>query len=229
MENYNPRQPTRFRFKDSREMEKFTFISGNFNFQNEERYENVSKTYPFNKIVSVFKKVKRKKQKQPIILYDTTGSDVFVGVAKEDSINCYYLSEITSPAWFQLEYNEEEDIIDCYVTLDTNVTEDNLKTLFGNQSIVGTGNIDLYNHQLLINDDCYFNIISSNNLVIDSIQDLTNVLKPTTKNIYYFGFQKATLNTASLEYDKTTNTWKYRSDGTELALVSKVSDIVTTI
>ena len=30
MDNYNPRQPTIFRFKDGREMEKFKFIAGDF-------------------------------------------------------------------------------------------------------------------------------------------------------------------------------------------------------
>lgn len=58
------------------------------------------------------------------------------------------------------------------------------KTIFGNQSIVGTGNIDLYRHSVraIQNTDipefghCDINIISSNNLKIDSLTDLKTIL-----------------------------------------------------
>lgn len=53
------------------------------------------------------------------------------------------------------------------------------KTLFGNQSIYGSGNIDLYRHNIHIagetTDDevwCNMIIISSNNMVVDSLTDL---------------------------------------------------------
>lgn len=58
-----------------------------------------------------------------------------------------------------------------------------LKTLFGNQSFLGTGNIDLYNHDIEITGlvDSYpisieFNRVSSKNLVVDSINDLITLL-----------------------------------------------------
>lgn len=60
--------------------------------------------------------------------------------------------------------------------------EDNVKTLFGNQSIYGSGNIDLYKHNLHIvgttagRTDLYCQIISSNNLKIDSLTDLQTIL-----------------------------------------------------
>ena len=57
----------------------------------------------------------------------------------------------------------------------------NVKTLFGNQSIYGSGNIDLYRHCVkLIGSslDCCFVVISSSNAVIDSLTDLFSVLKP---------------------------------------------------
>lgn len=58
------------------------------------------------------------------------------------------------------------------------------KSIFGNQSIVGTGNIDLYRHSVraIQNADipefghCDINIISSNNLKIDSLTDLKTIL-----------------------------------------------------
>lgn len=62
------------------------------------------------------------------------------------------------------------------------VREDKLKTLFGNQSIYGSGNIDLYKHNLHIvgttsgTTDIYCQIISSNSLKIDSLTDLQTIL-----------------------------------------------------
>ena len=62
----------------------------------------------------------------------------------------------------------------------------NVKTLFGNQSIYGSGNIDLYRHNVWIIAvsgsqticDCVFTVISSSNTAIDSLTDLFSVLKP---------------------------------------------------
>lgn len=64
------------------------------------------------------------------------------------------------------------------------------KTLFGNQSITGTGNIDLYKHHVklvidgLLNNveytgNAYIDIISSNNLTVDSLTDLKTLLGDT--------------------------------------------------
>ena len=46
------------------------------------------------------------------------------------------------------------------------------KTIFGNQSIVGTGNIDLFCHNINFDNKLYFTPISSNGLQIDSLTDL---------------------------------------------------------
>ena len=58
------------------------------------------------------------------------------------------------------------------------------KSIFGNQSIVGNGNIDLYRHSIRALENaslpdyghCDINIISSNNLKIDSLTDLKTIL-----------------------------------------------------
>lgn len=64
------------------------------------------------------------------------------------------------------------------------------KTIFGNQPLHGSGNIDLYRHQLSFEiNNGQFNlcaiIYSSNNLKINSLQDLTAVTKAT----YGYGMQ----------------------------------------
>lgn len=72
---------------------------------------------------------------------------------------------------------EREDIIDEIVT------SSNLKTLFGNQSIYGSGNIDLYVHYLKIttqtNEIWYGTLYSSNKFNASGAgQGLTTLLKP---------------------------------------------------
>lgn len=61
----------------------------------------------------------------------------------------------------------------------------NFKTLFGNQSITGTGNIDLYKHHINLvgrpTGDFYIDVISSKNLVVGSLADLKTLLGDTFK------------------------------------------------
>lgn len=61
--------------------------------------------------------------------------------------------------------------------------QDNVKTLFGNQqSIYGSGNIDLYSHTVRVtksgNIDMISSFVSSKNTVIDSLTDLFNAGLP---------------------------------------------------
>lgn len=58
------------------------------------------------------------------------------------------------------------------------IDTDSFKTIFGNQSVVGRGNIDLYVHNMtfrLPDGDVYAKWISSNSIVIDSLTDLKTV------------------------------------------------------
>ena len=66
------------------------------------------------------------------------------------------------------------------------ICKDNLKTLFGNQSIVGSGNIDLYRHcvtftpsDMGVGGGIRLVIYSSNNLKVDSLTDLKTLLGNT--------------------------------------------------
>lgn len=59
-----------------------------------------------------------------------------------------------------------------------------VKTLFGNQSIVGPGNIDLYQHHILCSTPnegikVLITVISSKNLIVDSLTDLKTLLGNT--------------------------------------------------
>ena len=66
------------------------------------------------------------------------------------------------------------------------LSSENVKTLFGNQSIVGTGNIDLYRHNICFTSTdqdklvkIRFIVPSSNNLKVNSLADLKTLLGNT--------------------------------------------------
>ena len=78
---------------------------------------------------------------------------------------------------------EQYDLVNLEYFHNNALTANNVKTLFGNQSIIGSGNIDLYNHDIAITGlvdslpiSIEFNRCSSNNLVVDSINDLITLL-----------------------------------------------------
>lgn len=75
------------------------------------------------------------------------------------------------------------------------------KTLFGNQSIVGTGNIDLYKHHItltgtesgdFVNTELWFNFYSSNNLAANSLTDLKTLLGETFREPVYGAVKQGT-------------------------------------
>lgn len=76
------------------------------------------------------------------------------------------------------------DVVNLKYFKDNALTSNSVKTLFGNQSIIGSGNIDLYLHKIFFRGQpsggapilCAFNIISSNNIRVDSLTDLKTLL-----------------------------------------------------
>lgn len=80
---------------------------------------------------------------------------------------------------YRLGFNTNIDIPTNIADFATFATDKNLKTLFGNQSVFGNGNIDLYRHNIHIAGEttdsevwCNMIIISSKNTVVDSLTDL---------------------------------------------------------
>ena len=105
------------------------------------------------------------------------------------------------------------------------------KTIFGNQSLHGTGNIDLYRHQISITADeytCNLEVYSSSNLPVDSPQDLTTLLKPTTDSMYNMVSKYGNAYGARLFY--TGSLWKVNVGNSSADInVSTITDIVTTL
>ena len=93
----------------------------------------------------------------------------------------YY--EFTSDHAGEIRYNHNSSN-DTFVL--QSGTKGNVKTLFGNQSIYGSGNIDLYRHKIEFETlytqtnkgqaQLSFEVISSSNIPIDSLTDLFNYL-----------------------------------------------------
>lgn len=77
------------------------------------------------------------------------------------------------------------------ITTQDFLNSNSFKTLFGNQSLVGTGNIDLYRHNIQIQKGSggspetlvFLSIVSSSNLKVDSLTDLKQLL-----NLPDYGF-----------------------------------------
>ena len=103
------------------------------------------------------------------------------------------------------------------------VKESDLKTLFGNQSIIGQGNIDLFKHNIKGtsgNSTFYLRIYSSNNLKANSLTDLKTLLGPT--------FEESV--TGSNGIMAITETKVLFSDGTDTSISGySITDTVTTI
>lgn len=78
------------------------------------------------------------------------------------------------------------DVVNLKYFKDNALASNNVKTLFGNESIVGTGNIDLYRHcvtftpsDMSLGGGIRLVIYSSNNLKVDSLTDLKTLLGNT--------------------------------------------------
>lgn len=229
MDNYNPRQNTRMRWKDAKELEKYLFLTGSFNFQTE-RLENVLEDELYGKLYKEIELCEKNKTRKGVIIEDTLGGGCYIGEIADDntvSLISFYGNLST---FVDINIDNEYELV-ITVSNEELISTDNVKTLFGNQSIIGTGNIDLFVHHLLINSNCYFTIYSSNNLEVDTPEKLTTLLKDKDISIYYFGYQQTQyIYIAAISYNSATNLWQIRVSGEETSsAITDVTDIVTTI
>lgn len=114
----------------------------------------------------------------------------------------------------------------------TYLNSTNTKTLFGNKSIVGEGNIDLYRHTITLSTSaggidgiCYLDWISSNNLKCGSIQDLRTLLGSGVHSL-----QASNPTGLLFAVVITPSTAEIRPVTSEVLVnIASVSDTVTTI
>lgn len=250
MENYNPRQITRMRWKDTRELEKFSFLYGDFDIQ-AEQLENVSQDENWSKVANLFKNYDNTNNKKGIILYDYLQNFLCTGYLTGQYLYLYSVSE-TGVTYITIDYDIKIDSMRIYVEDETFISEDHVKTIFG-QSISGTGDIGLYMHVLgLIKSkaeygDTEYKILvtyySSNKLKVDSLQDLTALTNASSTNkviltgiAFYNAESGNPANTiyndyCGVQFDGTN--WRFRqitdTNTPTGALITEVSDIVTPI
>lgn len=240
MDNYNPRQNTRMRWKDARGLEKIKVVEvKNYNLANTETYEKVSTINELKELINVIKNMKDYSTQFPLILVnvipDDSESHTFLCVIpydeqSENNKTIHYTEEYPdSIVYYTLTYDVQKDTINIIVENEKFLTEDNVKTIFG-QDITGTGNITLFRHQLALTADeylCNLEVYSSSNLKVDSIQDLTTLLKPTTNSMYIVVSKTGNAISGRLYY--TGSVWKIDLGGNSDLNVSAITDIVTTI
>lgn len=153
-------------------------------------------------VMEFYRVVKNAMYKNSIALY--VDCEIFYAIESDirtNIDNIYIIFESHSINKFKHIYINIDLTKGCLtyeIANETPLTEDNVKTLFGNQSIVGSGNIDLYRHEFELSSESgikhYYEHISSNPLVCDSLQDLTAVIKPTGDDSYYALSDNVTLN-----------------------------------
>lgn len=111
--------------------------------------------------------------------------------------------------------------------LNKEIDNHNFKTLFGNQNILGSGNIDLYEHDITVtksNGKAYLTIYSSVNTPVDSLNDLKAITKNDTFTKSATGYIGSKIVIAITELNLLL------ADGTtELLTNTTFSDVVTTI
>lgn len=206
------------------ELDKFIILNGAFGFT-DETLEHVSQDKLFSKIIEVIG------NRRPVLIFDTTNIELYVGNTDEDTMYLTALYNNTANS-YTIDYDKDTDKLRIEQAFETFISEDNVKTLFGDQSIIGTGNIDLFNHQLTLStatDNYVLRIQSSKNLNVDSLQDLTTLLKPKPNNVWFCNQLSEQYSTgAKLSYDN--GVWSVRLSGaTAASNITTVSDIITTI
>ena len=124
------------------------------------------------------------------------------------------------------------------------------KTLFGNKSLLGTGNIDLYTHYITLETSqsalqqysgtLILRVVSSSNIPVDSLTDLNTLLHNTEKTIDCSGFftiteRGKTYNIFKLDWKGSfeNSTFGYIGEGLaedeSTSLFTTATDVVETI
>lgn len=166
--------------------------SFDFDLSVTDSYENFS--LEFKEIASIFQLIKQRiidgENVTPFLIQDNESQS---GVYLIES--CYYrngANELVIEGFsinksdnniITFNYTFDDDTLDVVADQDEFLSSDNVKNVF-NQSITGSGSIDLVHHKVKLTDSnnitYYLLFDSSNKLNIDSAQDLTTVLKPSS-------------------------------------------------
>ena len=241
MGDYNPRQITQMRWKDVKNLEKFKFITGNYDFTNEV-LEHASEDKQYRPFIDAMIESNNKNQTTKplgIIVNDSPDAQVlYVGTVSAYSIS---MRSILSNYIYNVDmsYNYDTDILTIEWSEEEIMSTDNVKTLFGNQSIIGTGNIDLYRHYLTITDIngkvAKFEWISSSNINVSGVgtklKDLLKCSGIESSRNYGHGYEDSDLTTPCIMYwlGSSMGILSLKFGSSSPSEISNVVDIVETI
>lgn len=204
----NPRQITRLRVEDQAKLEKLASVTGFDESDNTPQFDSL---YVDGSLVA-----------NNLYLYETIDfpGSASLKYSEEDSEFIFSNAETEFNVHLPLSQAEEEIL-----------TDKSVKTLFGNKSIYGSGNIDLYVHYLNIstgNIKWTGVVYSSNNIIVNSPQKLTTLLKATNTDKNYIVLHGQDGQSGLLYWGNSI--WQVDIDGQEnLVNVISVSDRVETI
>lgn len=235
---------------NAEDIEKYVFISAEFNFQNEETIQNASQDKLYFKIVNEIIKCSKNVKSEPLIIFDEYNENIYVGYVNDDSTAYATYTASNTNSILEFEYHGETDVLNIHLHDEVYVTADNIKTIFG-QDITGTGDINLYRHELIISTGrtsydeteykVYLTYYSSNNLEANTPEKLTTLTKADSTTILRgivlefanAGVINATVSGkySGVNYLGDQSGWALEkaiggSDGTR---ITSVSDIVTPI
>lgn len=235
MGNYNPKTAYQFRWQDAKNLQKFIqgqVIVHDVSFDVSPSQEVV--TYKFDTVPEAKEIAKTAKYCYdngiPLIIYDAGSNETWISTQCASETECNISRTIDNQILTAF-IDMYDDRIEVSAFSHEMLSANDVKTLFGNQSIIGTGNIDLFRHTMTLTtelNDYQLEYISSNNLVVNSLQDLTTLLKPKA-NQSYFGFVVNSENSTDVgKIVYNGSIWQIIASEDTLN-VSSVNDIVTTI
>lgn len=241
MGNYNPRQNTRMRWKDARELEKFIFLSGRYNFE-EEILEHVLEDKLYGKIATEILECLKKNIRKGIIVEDIGFGGCYIGEICDDGTATLININASSNNSLELQINRDDENnikLEIYKTYEAFLTSDNVKTLFG-QNITGTGDITMYRHDLTFtegNGDKYVGVVySSKNLEVNTFDKLATLIgKSGNQNILVVkttAINETTKDATNIRVHWYTEgfVWLAKNNtGTINVALGEVSDVVTPI
>lgn len=214
------------------DIEKFTFISGSFSFDNE-ILENASKTAPYNKLIQALINTEETEDKsRGIILFDYDLPMYYIGYMEYDSDVYLFNVKQATIRYCHINYDNELDKMTINIVDEALLSTDDIKTIFG-KSITGTGNIELYRHQMTItnaNDVSVVYIVNSaNNLKVNSAEKFVTITKADTIYIGLASYLDASGNVQPAFIRYSDGKVIVQLQNGSISPMKRISDVVTSI
>lgn len=215
---------------NAEELEKYIFLTGKFNFETE-LLEHVSNDKLYKRIYEELNLCAKNQTRKGIIIEDTGFGGCYVGEIADD--NTLRIIQLDSNLLKIVDINiPDADKLQIEVTNENFISEDNVKTIFG-QDITGTGNIELYRHQMTItnaNDVSVVYVINaSSNVVINNVEKFVAVTKANTNytGLALYLDANSDVQPAFIRYTAGNVVVQLQNGG--IAPMKSISDIVTPI